>query len=72
MSDDAGLHVLVKYGALPRVSYNIINLGHWNIYTQGVTGHNVSRGWQEVARGTYVEMEALAKLMPEPKVLNFD
>lgn len=67
-----GLHVLVKFEGLYLTPYNIVTTEHWNIYTQGVNGRNRSVSWQEVARGTSEEMVALARLMPDPKTLNFD
>lgn len=70
--NDEGLHVLLKFEGLYLTPYNIVTIDHWNTYTQGIDKHNRSRSWHEVARGTYKEMEALARLMPDPKTLNFD
>lgn len=64
-----GNWVLVKYeGTMP--IYNTVSTGDWKQWTRfdqkGVAT------WQEVARGTLSEMEALARLMPDPKSLSFD
>lgn len=69
-----GLHVLAKFPALEKTPYNIITAKHWKIYMEGVVQNPTRHGscWVEVARGTYKELEALAKLMPDPKRLDFE
>jgi hypothetical protein len=69
MSDDKpkGNHVLVKYTNVKTI-YSISTAGAWKKWERRAGPAT----WEEVARGTYKEMEVLAKLMPEPKVLNFD
>lgn len=64
MSDNTW--VLVKFGALVKVPYNVVTEEHWNIWLR----RKPRESWQEVARGTEEEMWALAQLMPDPKVLN--
>jgi hypothetical protein len=61
-----GNHVLVKYTNI-KVIYSINTAGDWKKWERRAGPAT----WEEVARGTYTEMVALAKLMPEPKVLNF-
>lgn len=65
-------HVLVKYGPVKPI-YNVVTAGDWKMWErrQITVGANAAY-WEEVARGTHAEMEALAKLMPDPKTLSFD
>ena len=59
-----GNYVLVRFEH-SKPMYAILTASEW--------GHNgKAMYWQEVARGTFDEVEALAKLMPEPKTLSFD
>lgn len=60
-------YVLVKYTNV-KVIYNVVTAGDWKKWER----RSGPATWEEVARGTYAEMEALAKLMPEPKTLSFD
>ena len=61
-----GNYVLVKYTNV-NVIYTVSTAGDWKKWECRAGPAT----WEEVARGTRAEMEALAKLMPEPKVLNF-
>ena len=60
--------VLVKFPDLLKTPYSIVTADHWEKWQVG-REDNVHR-WREVARGTEAEMEALALLMPDPKVIN--
>lgn len=67
-----GNYVLVKYGPTKPI-YNVVTAGDWAKWERRqITVGAAASYWQEVARGTYTEMEALAKLMPDPKTLSFD
>lgn len=63
-----GNWVLVRFGT-PKAIYNIVPTHVWNRWAK-----NEGRpdNWEEVARGTQQEVEALAKLMPDPKTLTFN
>lgn len=62
--------VLVKYGQ-PKSLYNVVTVGDWKRWERRQQNKS-NEYWQKVARGTYTEMVALAKLMPDPKTLSFD
>lgn len=62
-------YLLVRFDGFERVPYSVITEEHWEQWKKR-NPNGVS--WQEVARGTYEEMEALSKLMPDPKALNLD
>ena len=66
-----GNYVLVKYGQ-PKSLYNVITVGDWDKWQRKHGHKTTAMFWEEVARGTRAEMEALGKLMPEPKSLSFD
>jgi hypothetical protein len=59
-------YVLVTFDGLVKTPYTVITEEHWNQWIR----RNPRESWQEVARGTYDEMEALARLMPDPKQIN--
>lgn len=64
-----GNYVLLRFDGFVRVPYNVITQEHWEQWSK----RNPNRdSWKEVTRGTYAEMEALAKLMPDPKQVSLD
>lgn len=63
--------VLVKYG-LEKPMYNVVRIKNWDKWQRQHAHKNIAPSWGEAARGTYDEMEALARLMPDPKTLSFD
>ena len=63
--------VLVKHGQ-PKSLYNVVTAGDWKKWRRRHAHKITVNDWEEVARGTYDEMVALGKLMPEPKSLSFD
>ena len=62
-----GNFVLVKYG-IPKAIYNIVPTHVWNRWDKN---NGRAANWEEIARGSPKELEALAKLMPDPKSLAF-
>jgi hypothetical protein len=67
-----GNYVLLRFDGFVRVPYKVITQEHWKKWERQHGHKAVALFWQEVARGTRAEMEALGKLMPEPKTLGFD
>lgn len=61
-----GNYVLLRFDG-PKPLYTIFTSEEW----EAAKARN-KNAWRQVARGTYAEMMALAKLMPEPKTLGFD
>jgi hypothetical protein len=67
-------YVLVKCGPT-KPMYNVVTIKNWDKWQRRhgpPISSNAATYWHEVARGTYTEMVALAKLMPDPKTLSFD
>ena len=66
MSEANTTWVLVRFSGLVKVPYSVVTEDHWNVWLR----RKPSDSWVEVARGDEEELWALARLMPDPKVLN--